>query len=712
MPTHTIKITGMTCQACATRLEKVLHKKPSVQLAQVNFATETLSLDLNEAVSDEEVLTWIKKTGFTGQIIKNTTQNQEAHHQNLPYHLIALAVLSTPFWLGMVGMMFGTHALMPPNWVQFMLASIAQFGLGWHFYQGAWASIKGRILGMDVLIALSTSIIWLYSCHAWQHGEHVYFEASVMILTFVSLGKYLEHRTKTGSLNALHNLIKLLPQTILKKENNTWVSTPLSNIQINDILQAKHGDKIAVDGIVIGGHGDITQAHLTGESHYLPKNIGDVVLAGSLVVDGSVIYQATATGNDTALGQMTQALARAQGTKAPISRFADRVASIFVPIVMALSLLTFLGNLYLLGEVNTALMRAAAVLVIACPCALGLATPTAIMAGMGMASRHGVQFLDAGTLEMAGQIKTMAFDKTGTLTHGRLSVVGMHAVIDQTLFLSVLASLENHSNHPLSLAICQYANQHQAPTLDATNIISTAGLGIQGDITGIGTIKVGSAKFVEAHNDFQEFIERHPAASLVFVKINTQIVGVIALSDALKSSANTLIHHLKSEGITPIILSGDRQSVVDDVAGKLSIAGFGELSPQDKANKIKELQKHHKTAMIGDGINDALAMTYADIGMAVSKATDVAMGAANVRLLTPSSDAMSIYYAHKIAKMTMTNIKQNLFFAFIYNIIGIPLAMMGVLNPMFASLAMTLSSLSVLINALRLQRVNLKTPQY
>lgn len=706
MPTHTIKITGMTCQACATRLEKVLNKKPSVQLAQVNFATETLSLDLNEAVSDEEVLTWIKKTGFTGQIIKNTTQNQETNHQNLPYHLIALAVLSTPFWLGMVGMMFGTHALMPPNWVQFMLASIAQFGLGRHFYQGAWASVRGGLLGMDMLVVLGTSAIWAYSVYAWQHGEHVYFEASVMILTFVSLGKYLEHRTKTGSLNALHKLMQLLPQTVPKKEGDTWISTPLSNIQINDILQAKHGDKIAVDGIVIGGHGDITQAHLTGESHYLPKNIGDTVLAGSMVVDGSIIYQACATGDKTALGQMTQALAHAQGTKAPISRLADRVAGIFVPIVMTLSLLTFLGNLYLLGEVNAALMRAAAVLVIACPCALGLATPTAIMAGMGVASRHGVQFLDASTLEMAGQIKIMAFDKTGTLTQGKPSVVDIHTTINQTLFLDMVASLESHSNHPLALAICQYTKP--TTTFNITNITSVSGLGMQGDIQDIGTIKAGTADFANAPTDFGEFSKAHPTASLIFVSLNNQPIGVIALSDTLKSSANTLIHHLKSEGIYPIILSGDRQSVVDDVAKKLGVVGFGELSPQDKANKIKELQIHHKTAMIGDGINDALAMTHADIGMAVSEATDVATGSANVRLLTPSGDATTIYYAYKIAKMTMTNIKQNLFFAFIYNIIGIPLAMMGVLNPMFASLAMTLSSLSVLANALRLQRVNLK----
>lgn len=710
MSTRTFKIQGMTCQACATRLEKVLNKKTCVQQAEVNFATETLSLELNEVVSDDEILTWIKKTGFTGQILKNTTQNPEPNHKNSPYRLILLALLSIPFWLGMVGMLFGTHALMPPNWVQFVLATMAQFVLALPFYRGAWAGVKGGLLGMDMLVVLGTSAIWAYSVYAWLVGGHVYFEASVMILLFVSLGKYLEHRTKTGTLNATQHLLALLPQRVSKLSDNQWVSVPLSVVQVGDVLQARHGDKIAVDGTIIEGAGAITQAHLTGESEYLLKTCHDGVLAGSVVVDGSFVYRASATGNQTALGQMSEMLAHAQGTKAPIARLADRVAGVFVPCVVALAVLTFVGNWWILGEFDTALMRAVAVLVIACPCALGLATPTAIMAGMGVASRYGVQFVDAVALETAGQIGAIAFDKTGTLTEGRLSVVGVQSCIEMSEFLAITASIESHSKHPLAFAICAYANTKTTKPKTATNILSVAGQGVQGEVLGVGVVKVGTADFVGGvQGAFDEFVGQNPTASLVFVALNDKVVGVWALADTLKSDTKSLIIHLKKDGITPIIVSGDRQSVVDDVVQRLGIVGFGGLSPEQKTLKIKELQQSHKTAMIGDGVNDALAMTTADIGMAVGGASDVATGVASVRLVqSETGGAMSVYHAHKIAKLTLTNIKQNLFFAFIYNIIGIPLAMCGVLNPMIASLAMALSSLSVLGNALRLTRVDLK----
>lgn len=707
---HTLKISGMTCQACATRLEKVLNKKSGVQSAQVNFASETLLLDTADVVSDDDILMWIKKTGFVGEFIKEDTLDK-TKREKPPYRLIALGLLSLPFWVGMMGMLVGSHAFMLPNHVQFVLATLAQFGLGLPFYQGAWASLKSGVLGMDVLVTLGTSMIWLYSLYAWLFGGHVYFEASVMILTFVSLGKYLEHRTKTGSLNALSKLMELLPQSVSIKKDDAWMDVPLSSVKVGDILHAKHGDKIAVDGVAIEGSGNITQAHLTGESAYLSKSDGDEVLAGSVVVDGSLVYQASATGSGTALGQMTEALMQAQGTKAPIARLADRVAGVFVPMVVAISVLTFLGNWYVVGQFDVALMRAASVLVIACPCALGLATPTAIMAGMGVASRHGVQFLDASALEMSGQIGAIAFDKTGTLTDGQLSVVEVFSTIDMPTLLGVTASMEHHSKHPLAYAITSYANQNHVPIFHATQIVSEAGQGIEGQVQGMGRVKVGTSAFIQTSltDEAYSFIHAHPASSLVFVAINEKLLGIFALADTIKSDADALIRHLKAEGITPIILSGDRQSVVDMVAGKLGIEGFGELSPQDKSIKIKQLQKTHKTAMVGDGINDALAMTTADIGMAVGGATDVATGSASVRLIqSETGGAMSVYHAHKIAKLTLTNIKQNLFFAFIYNIIGIPLAMVGVLNPMIASLAMALSSLSVLANALRLKKVHLK----
>lgn len=710
MLTKTLKIQGMTCQACATRLEKVLSKKDGVHLAQVNFATETAVIELNQAVADDELLTWVKKTGFTGQFIQDNVQDVDTD-DGVPYRLIGLFVLSVPFWVGMLGMMVGSHALMPPVWVQFVLASIAQL-LGVGFYRGAWASIKGGLLGMDVLVSLGTTAIWVYSTYIWlthTHAlHHVYFEASVMILSFVSLGKYLEHRTKTGSLNAQAHLLGLLPDVVKKQSESGWNNVPLSSIVVGDILMAHHGDKVAVDGVLTDGQGDITEAHLTGESHYVAKDVGDMVLAGSVVVDGSFVYQATATGKKTALGQMTQALAHAQGTKAPIARLADKVAGVFVPVVVIIALLTFLGNFYVLGQFDTALMRAVAVLVIACPCALGLATPTAIMAGMGVASRHGVQFLDAPALEMTGQITAMAFDKTGTLTNGQLSVLDTLFLTDKKDVLGMTKSIESHSKHPLALAICAYADGHHASNFTAQNIKSQAGQGVQGVIDG-AVVKVGTKAFAGTScRQIDTFGQKHPTASLVFVGVNDVIVGVYALADTIKSDAYCMIELLKKDGVHAMILSGDRQSVVDSVASKLGIDGVGGLSPDEKSIKINELKQKHKTAMIGDGVNDALAMTTADIGMAVGGATDVATGSASVRLInTDTGGAMSIYHAHKIARLTLNNIKQNLFFAFIYNSLGIPLAMMGVLNPMLASLAMALSSLSVLANALRLTKVDL-----
>ena len=706
-----LKIQGMTCQACATRLEKVLNKKDSIKLAEVNFATETAVITLNEMVADEELLTWIKKTGFTGQLIQDDHQESVADDKP-PYRLMGLFVLSVPFWVGMFGMLLGSHALMPPVWVQFVLATLAQM-LGMGFYKGAWASIKGGLLGMDMLVSLGTTAIWVYSSYIWlthSHAlHHVYFEASVMILTLVSLGKYLEHRTKTGSLNAQAHLLKLLPDMVKKQIDGTWVGVPLSSVKVGDILTAHHGDKVAVDGIVTYGQGDITESHLTGESHYVNKCVGDMVLAGSMVVDGSFIYQATATGKQTALGQMTDALARAQGTKAPIARLADKVAGVFVPVVVLLSVLTFLGNFYVLGQFDTALMRAVAVLVIACPCALGLATPTAIMAGMGVASRHGVQFLDAPALEMTGQITAMAFDKTGTLTNGQLSVVDTLFLGDGKEILGITASIECHSKHPLALAICKFADDCHVPHFVTQAIESHAGQGIQSIIDGVGVVKVGRADFAGQTNlQIDKFIQKHPTASLVFVGIDGMMVGVYALADTIKVDAKAMIDLLKKDGVHTLILSGDRQSVVDNVACELDIVGVGGLSPDDKAIKIKELNENYKTAMIGDGVNDALAMTSADIGMAVGGATDVATESASVCLVgADTKGAMSIYYAHKIAKLTLINIKQNLFFAFIYNSLGIPLAMIGVLNPLLAGLAMALSSLSVLANALRLTRVDL-----
>lgn len=706
-------IAGMTCQACASRIEKVLNKKDAINHAVVNFASETATVSFNTQLTNpNQIISWIAKTGFEATPMADKPKDTPAHKTSVPWSLMALWLLSTPFWVAMAGMMVGSHALMLPVWVQFVLATVVQFVFGAHFYQGAYSSIKGGLANMDVLVALGTTAIWAYSSYVWWFvGSHdVYFEASVMVIAFVSLGKFLEQRTKKQGLDSLSAMMALIPDAALVKKQDTWVQTQLSDIHVGDVLLARHGDRVAVDGKVIDGVAYINEAHLTGESQVLTKQIGDKVLAGSVVSEGSFSYQATATGDETALSDMIQALDDAQGTKAHIARIADKVAGVFVPVVVVIASLTF-GVHYLLGQnIDVALMRAVSVLVIACPCALGLATPAAIMAGMGVAARHGVIFKDAISLEASGQIDTMVFDKTGTLTLGQPAVQAVH-ILDNSKtaddILAITASLEQYAAHPLAQAIVQHAQDKSLPLHQSVNIESVIGQGVCGDVAGVGYIKVGTPKFIGVDKNALPNDEIWQIASIVAVSINDQPQAIYALVDELKADSVQVIARLKEDGVQSVIMSGDHQAVVDFVAQRLDIyQAYGGLLPRDKANKIKELQlAHHKVAMVGDGVNDAPAMAQAQASFAVGSASDIAKHTASAHLV--GNALTHAYYAQKIAKLTLRNIKQNLFFAFVYNCIGIGLAVFGLLNPMIAAIAMALSSVSVLTNAMRLKKVQL-----
>lgn len=712
---HTVRfaIEGMTCQACASRLEKVLSKKPAISQVMVNFASETATVSFDTQLTDsQEIADWIAKTGFSGTLVKQTPRPSTT--QSPPWSLIGLWLISMPFWVGMAGMMVGSHALMMPVWLQFVLATVVQFGFGLGFYQGAYASIKGRLANMDVLVALGTTAIWAYSSYIWWFvdGHEVYFEASVMVIAFVSLGKFLEQRTKKQGLDSLSALMALIPKTALVKksdmalDDNDWTSTPIAKINVNDILLARQGDRVAVDGVIVEGMAYINEAHLTGESQLLKKQETDKVLAGSVVSEGSFCYQATATGQDTVLSDMIQALDDAQGTKADIARIADKVAGVFVPVVVVIASLTLVAN-YLFGHsFDVALMRAVAVLVIACPCALGLATPAAIMAGMGVAARHGVVFKDATSLEMAGKIDVMVFDKTGTLTLGTPAIQAVGLLADQTekQALQITASLEQYAAHPLAHTLVQAAKSFDLPLLTATHIQTVVGQGIMGVVSEIGHVKVGTPAFVGVEMPQDDVWQ---IASVVAVSVDDKPIAVYALSDELKSDSLQVIDKLKADGVTVVIMSGDNQSVVDFVAKTLGIdQAYGKLLPRDKVNKIKEIQSTgKKVAMVGDGINDAPAMALADASFAVGGASDIAKHTASAHL---AGNALThAYYAQKIAKATLHTIKQNLFFAFVYNCIGIFLAIVGLLNPMIAALAMALSSVSVLTNAMRLKKLTL-----
>ena len=739
----TLNIDGMTCQACASRIEKVLGKKPAIAQASVNFASESAQVDFDaDQATPEQILDWISKAGFTAEIkpaeamFDKTSQPSHA----LPIRLMLIWLCLLPFLWGMLGMLVGRHDMMPPIWLQFVLATIVQFGLALPFYQSAWASIKGGLANMDVLVVLGTLTIWLYSTYIWLFAPHtlhssshampagVYFEAGVMVIAFVRLGKYLEERTKKHSLNSINLLLELVPQQVMvKSADKQWQRQPLDSVKIGQILLAKQGDRIACDGILMLGEAWCDESHLTGESLPVHKSEGSPVMAGAMLTNGSMEYRATALGSHTQLGDMITALNDAQGSKANIARIADRVAGVFVPVVVAISIITFIVNFYLLGTFDTALMRAVSVLVIACPCAMGLATPAAIMAGMGVAARHGVWFKDAAALEATGSVDTVVLDKTGTLTVGKPQVVA-HYLYDENLNLGevvqLVALLETHANHPLATAMLHYAERFKNLPFNPkiTHIKTLAGQGIQGQVEGIGLVKVGNLAFTQItlpcvlSNDKildDKLSTRNlisdplwQTSSIIAVSVNDTPLALFGLADSLKEDAVTLLHSLKTLGLTTVMMSGDKQSVVDAIATQLPLdQAYGELSPRDKSQKIATLQQQgNKVAMMGDGVNDAPAMATATASFAVQHGTDIAQHSASARLLGESLRPM--VSAIVIARATLTNIKQNLFFAFIYNVIGIGFAAIGLLNPMLAAAAMALSSISVLGNALRLTRLD------
>lgn len=725
-----LAIDGMTCQACASRIEKVLSKKPAVYEASVNFAGETANIDYDPAqTTPEQVTEWVNKTGFVANLQAADSlfaQTNKDTATEYPWRLIGLWICLLPFLVGMAGMLTGFGmAWMPPVWIQFVLATIVQFGLALPFYKSAWASIKGGLANMDVLVVIGTVTIWAYSTYLWlthgdgtlssllqsgyagEHGPAVYFEAGVMVIAFVRTGKYLEERTKKHSLNSIDLLLSLTPDEVEQQQpNGDFHNVALQAVQVGDILRAKQGSRVATDGVVIDGGGWCVESHLTGESVPLKKQIGDELLAGALVENGSLLYRVSAKGSDTQLGDMVKALSDAQGSKADLARLADRVTAVFVPVVVTIALATFGLTWWLTGMVDTALMHAVSVLVIACPCALGLATPAAIMAGMGVAARHGVWFKDAQSLEAAGNIDTVVLDKTGTLTVGKPSIVD-HVMVDSSIavddVLQIAASVEAHASHPLATALINAAAERHLPLMTVTDISVIKGAGIQANIEGLGLVKVGTAEF--ANLTLPKFMPKvWQIASTVALSINDEPLGAFALADDLKADTPQAIAALQESGIHVILMSGDKQSVVDHVAGQLGIdKAYGQMSPRDKASQIALLQTAgHKVAMAGDGVNDAPAMATADASFAMFEGTDVAQHSASARLMGES--LMHIDAAQKIANATLGNIKQNLFFAFLYNTLGIPLAAFGFLNPMIAAAAMALSSISVLMNALRLTR--------
>lgn len=703
----------MTCQSCANRIEKVLNKKPFVQQAGVNFAVEEAQVvfDATQA-SETQIIEIIHKTGFSAHI-KQANELPIEENTSIPWRLIILWIINIPFLIGMLGMMSGSHHLMlPPIW-QFALASIVQLWLAIPFYRGAIGSIRGGLANMDVLVSTGTLTIYLYSAfmlfyHADHAMGHVYFEASVMVIGFVSLGKFLEDRTKKHSLNSLSMLLQLTPKKVTVLRNEKWTEIALDQVNIGEIIRANQGERIAADGIIESGNGWCDESHLTGESRPEEKQKGGKVLAGAMVTEGSIIYRANQLGSQTLLGDMMNALSDAQGSKAPIARFADKVASVFVPVVLVISLVTFALTYILTNDSVSSLIHAVSVLVIACPCALGLATPAAIMVGLGKAVNAGVWFKDAAAMEETAHVDTVVLDKTGTLTKGELEISALwqpqSAVYSEDDLYRFAAAVERQANHPIAKAIVQAAEQKMLDIPTALFSKMEVGQGIQAELEQVGTVKVGKPDYcgLILPKNLEDIWQ---IASIVAVSINDEPIGAFALTDTLKNDSLHAIQRLQQQNIDVVIMSGDQQSVVDYIAKQLGIKkAFGKLTPRDKAEQIQKLKAQgHIVAMVGDGINDAPALAAANVSFAMKSGSDIAEQTASATLMQHSVN--QLVDALFIAIATLKNIKQNLFFALIYNILGIPLAAFGFLSPIIAGAAMALSSISVLMNALRLKKV-------
>ncbi|MFV0035448.1 heavy metal translocating P-type ATPase [Neisseria meningitidis] len=717
------QIEGMTCQACASRIEKVLNKKDFVESAGVNFASEEAQVTFDDSkTSAADIAKIIEKTGYGAkEKTEDTLPQPEAEH-HIGWRLWLLLAINIPFLIGMVGMMlkglnWTRHDWMLSPLLQFALASVVQLWLAVPFYKSAWASIKGGLANMDVLVTIGTVSIYLYSVymlffspHAAYGMAHVYFEVGIMVIGFVSLGKFLEHRTKKSSLNSLGLLLKLTPTQVNVQRDGEWRQLPIDQVQTGDLIRANHGERIAADGIIESGSGWADESHLTGESNPEEKKAGGKVLAGALMTEGSVVYRAAQLGSQTLLGDMMNALSEAQGSKAPIARVADKAAAVFVPTVVGIALLTFIATWLIKGDWTLALMHAVAVLVIACPCALGLATPAAIMVGIGKAVKHGIWFKDAAAMEEAAHVDAVVLDKTGTLTEGSPQVAAVYCVpdsgFDEDALYRIAAAVEQNAAHPLARAIVSAAQARGLDIPTAQNAQTVVGAGIAAEVESVGLVKAGKAEFAELTlPKFSDGV--WDIASIVAVSVDNKPIGAFALADALKTDTAEAIDRLKKHNIDVYIMSGDNQGTVEYVAKQLGIAhAFGNMSPRDKAAEVQKLKAAGKTvAMVGDGINDAPALAAANVSFAMKGGADVAEHTASATLMQHSVNQLAD--ALSVSRATLRNIKQNLFFAFFYNILGIPLAALGFLNPVIAGAAMAASSVSVLSNALRLKRVKI-----
>lgn len=711
-----LNVEGMTCVSCARNIEKAVLNVDGVKSVNANFATGITSVAYwIERTNPHFLINAINKAGYHAHP-KSETEPQRLTHiheweqQGKLIPFITAALLTFPFLFQMIGHALGLFGDMP-LWLQAILSGIVQFWCGWRFYKGAYHAIHSRSPNMDLLIALGTSAAYFFSLFVtlFNLSQYVYFETSAVIITLILMGRWLESRYKAKASAAVEKLLKLQPKSAQVKKNGIFIDLPIDKIQLDDLILIRAGENIPVDGDVIEGDSYVNEAFITGESMPLYKGRGSTVFAGTTNQNGALTIRATKIGSETFFAALVRLMEQMQQSKAPIQRLADTISGYFVPIVLLISLITFIFWLSAGYSTSTALINAIAVLVIACPCALGLATPVVIIVANGLAATEGILFKEAAALEEAEKLNTVIFDKTGTLTTGRPTlkqIIPTTSNMNENEILRIAASLENYSQHPLAWAIVSFARNKRISLEPIENFASIPGKGIKADKRG-RTFYAGSVAWAKqmgmAINDQLITPLEKEGHTLLLLWDDHHVLGILALSDTLRIGAKEAIQRLRAMKIHTILLTGDHSQTAAAISSQVQIQEyFAEVLPEQKVKEVALLKNQgNRVGMVGDGINDAPALATANVGFALGASSDIALEAADITLLR--DNLLDVPKAIELSKASMKKIRLNLFFAFFYNILAIPLAAMGYLNPMIAAGAMALSSVCVIVNALTLR---------
>ena len=714
---RTILIEGMTCAACSTRVEKALNKLDGVEKAHVNLSNNKATVEFKVGIIDDTLLiNTIEKAGYGAEIevevnLDREKELREKEIKSLKYSFVISLILTIPLFSAMFFHMAGQMNILTNGYFQWALATPVQFIIGYRFYKGAYNALRGGGANMDVLVALGTSAAYFFSIYnLFNHIHEYYFEASAVIITLIVLGKLFEAIAKGKTSEAIKKLMGLQPKTATVIRDGKEVELAIDDLIIGDIIIVKPGERVPVDGVIVEGNSALDESMITGESIPVDKKIGDNVIGATINKFGAFKFEATKIGKDTVLSQIIKLVEDAQGSKAPVQRLADKISGIFVPIVLVIAVVT-IGIFAMLNDVNSGLINAVAVLVIACPCALGLATPTAIMVGTGKGAENGILIKSGEHLEKTHKMNTIIFDKTGTITKGEPDVTDIIVVsgLDEGEVLRIAGSVEKTSEHPLGQAIVKRAQNSNIYLTQATSFSAVPGKGLMANFEE-KKVLIGNRKLMKDNlidvlvgEDNVSTLEDEGKTAMM-IAIDGELVGIIAVADQIKDTSKKAIEKLEKMGLEVYMITGDNERTANAIAKQVGIKNvLADVLPENKASKVEELKAEGKNVgMVGDGINDAPALAAANVGFAIGTGTDVAMEAADITLMR--GDLNGVVTAIRLSHRTMKTIKQNLFWAFFYNTVGIPIAALGFLNPMIAGAAMAFSSVSVVSNSLRLKK--------